>query len=967
MRFRTVVVFATALTSLTAIHLTAQTTSELSGRVIYEGRGMAGVTVTVASSSLQGRRTTITNAQGDYILKHLPAGDYQVRFELETFATLEYELKITTAQPKFLDALMYPEAMQEEIVVAGQYEAVSTGAQGSGTVEQGFLEQLALPRTLEAAVLLSAGTAAYGGSNRISISGAPTDSSLYLMNGVVLNHNTGGFPLEMYIEDAILETTTMTNSMSAEYGRFSGGLVTMITKSGGNEFSGSLRASLSNDSWNGATPLSANQVDEINTIWEATFGGYLWRDRLWFFLAGRDQSLSESDQVVTPGQPEAAIPFTSGEDETRLEAKITGSFNPNHRITLSYIDTVNTSTNRYLFTPADFASIDPKQTRPIVGWSLSYTGVLSDNFFVEGLYSERDLRFQDVGGDDTRLGATPVWDMLTGVGFNAPPFWAEKVSTLSNANVYAKGSWFFSAAGTHDLVFGLDIFDDKVEQNYYQSATGYIWAAVSPQNYNEAGNPYTHIDTFGGFIVWAEVLEESRGNSFKTISAYANDSWRISDRWTVNLGLRYDRNDGTNTDGAKVVDDSRVSPRLSASWDVRGNGSIILTGGASQYVEEIGQTGDVGTRAGWSSWISYIYGGPQIHAGTPDYPTNFDAISAMFDWFFDVYGGPTNLSLAAFIQVPGLSPKIVESLSSPYANELTAGASFRLGARGVVRLDYVHRKFGDAYDTEIVPYRWVESEEFGIVIDQAVIVNDNDHLERRYDALLARFDYRIGSQWSFGANYTGSQLRGNYGGAGIRGGGSTPLAYQEYNDPSWSRPEITNRRHTLRAWAIWNALSTNHHNLSVSLLQNLWTGNYYSAVGYIDTTPYVGAPAELGYAGSPGTVTYFFETGAYRTDDITRTDLALNYSFFINLGGSQLELFIQPEVINLFNESAAVNVDTLILTAAILGSGLEPFDPWTTDPVEGVHWQKGPQFGQPMTEHDYQQPRTFRFSVGLRF
>jgi hypothetical protein len=167
-RHRIFNLLAIALTTLTPAPLHAQITSELSGRITSEGQAIPGVKVTVESPALQGLRVTATNAQGDYVMKFLPAGDYKVRFEIEAFATLEYELKITTAQPKYLDAIMYPETMQEEIVVEGQYETLSTGAQGSGTVEQSTLEKLALPRTMQAAVLLSAGTAVYDEQERIS-------------------------------------------------------------------------------------------------------------------------------------------------------------------------------------------------------------------------------------------------------------------------------------------------------------------------------------------------------------------------------------------------------------------------------------------------------------------------------------------------------------------------------------------------------------------------------------------------------------------------------------------------------------------------------------------------------------------------------------------------------------------------------------------------------------------------------
>jgi len=76
--------------------------------------------------------------------------------------------------------------------------------------------------------------------------------------------------------------------------------------------------------------------------------------------------------------------------------------------------------------------------------------------------------------------------------------------------------------------------------------------------------------------------------------------------------------------------------------------------------------------------------------------------------------------------------------------------------------------------------------------------------------------------------------------------------------------------------------------------------------------------------------------------------------------GKQVELFLQPEILNVFNRHAAINVDQSVST-------IKQFNPFTTAPVEGVNWRKGPNFGKALTPDDFQQPRTFRFSVGVRF
>ncbi|HSL18183.1 MAG TPA: TonB-dependent receptor [Methylomirabilota bacterium] len=973
MRYRRVAIMVIVMLAIAGA-VGAQSGADLTGRVLMQDSPMPGVTVSLTSPAMQGERVTVTNAQGDYIFKSLPAGDYRVTFALPGFATLEYDVKMSAVQPRTLDAVMYPEAVEEEIIVTGALETVSTGTQGSSTIEQSVLEKLPVQRTLNQAVLLSAGASDTGPGGNISISGAQSWESLYTINGVVVNENIRGQALDLYIEDAVLETTTITNSASAEYGRFAGGIVNTITKSGGNEFSGSFRVNVDNESWNGETPLTIDQVDENNYVYEATFGGYILKDRLWFFTAGRDLDDSGSGQLIVPGQPEAAIPYPTTRTQTRLEGKLTGSITNSHRVTASYLDIEDDRTNRFNFEPAaDFAALFDESV-PQTGWSVNYTGVLTDNFFLEALYSQRELSIIGGGGTNTELGGSPIWDLLESITFNDAWFdGAGPPKERDNENYYAKASWFLSAGGTHDLIFGYDFFDDQNTENNRQMASGFAYAPFVEQNYDEPGNPLVVIEPYGGYIIWGDVLEESQGSHVETTSVFANDTWRVNDKLTVGFGVRYDKNEATDQAGLKTVDDDRISPRLSASYDVKGDGSIIVTGGYSRYVTSITQNqGTAGSAAGNPVYNWYLYAGPEIVAGTPEFPTNADALDAMFDWFFNVYGGTGNLDLAYYISIPGLTPRVGDNLSAPYSDEYTLGASFRLGNKGVVRADYVHREFGSFYASEITPGSTVQVPGTDTLIDQSVYINDDSVYNREYDALMARLDYRIGSRWDIGANYTLSRTYGNFDGETFDIGpipGSF-FEYQEYKEVDWNVPDGLlgiDQTHRLRAWVVWEAIATNRHNLSVSLLQSFLSGTPYAAIGRVDTIPFVGDPADLGYANAPGAPLYYFtDRGEFRTEDVTRTDLALNYSFFVDLFGGQLELFIQPEVTNVFNEDAVVTPNTTVFTARN-DSSLETFNPFTETPVEGVHWAKGPSFGQPQDDGDFQQPRTYRISVGLRF
>jgi len=643
---------------------------------------------------------------------------------------------------------------------------------------------------------------------------------------------------------------------------------------------------------------------------------------------------------------------------------------------LSYleIDQSNTNSQPFGFPVADRAGLFANRQDPQKGVSATYTGVLSDSFFLEGLYSQREWTSIGIGGVNTELGGSPIWDLLESVTYNDAWFdSAGAPGQRDNENFYAKASWFFSAAGTHDLVFGYDWFDDQNTENNRQMASGFAFAPFVEQNYDTPGEPLVVVDTYGGYVIWGDVFEDSQGSHLETTSLYANDTWRISNKLTVNLGLRYDKNDGTDQAGLKTVDDYRVSPRLSGSYDLKGDGSIILTAGINRYVTSITQNqGAAGSAAGNPVYIWYLYDGPSYVAGTPEYPTNADALDAMFDWFFNVYGGTDNLDLGYIVDYPGLTPRVGDNLRAPYGDEFTLGVSFRLGTRGVVRADFVRREFGSFYASETIPGNTAEIPGSGTLIDQAVYINDDSIYNRKYDAIMARFDYRIGSAWNIGANYTWSEAKGNLNGETFDSGpvpGSF-FDYVEYKEADWNVPNgllAIDQTHKFRAWVVWDAIATNRHNLSFSLLQSYLSGTAYSAFGTVDTEQYVGDPTDLGYVGNPGAQTYYFsDRGAFRSESVTRTDLSLNYSFFINMLGGQLELFLQPEVLNVFNESAVTGPDNTVLTARNDGS-LATFDPFTETPVEGTHWRKGDAWGTAESEDAYQAPRIFRFSVGLRF
>ncbi|MEM7353905.1 MAG: carboxypeptidase regulatory-like domain-containing protein, partial [Acidobacteriota bacterium] len=268
-------------------------TATLKGRVTDDsGAGLPGVTVVATSPNLQGERRTVTGTNGDYKLAFMPPGAYRVTYELEGFATKVRDVRLSAAQSSTSDIAMEIAEVVEEIVVTANLDTISDSNTAVSTYVADEVEKLPIQRTLEAAVNLAPGVhdTAVGGNRNISINGAMSFENVFMVNGVVVNENVRGQSLPLFVEDAIQETSVTTSGISAEYGRFTGGVVNVLTKSGGNDFSGSLRVNFVNDDWESKTPLSNDRLDDVNQIYEATLGGPFWKDKIWFFASFRDKA-----------------------------------------------------------------------------------------------------------------------------------------------------------------------------------------------------------------------------------------------------------------------------------------------------------------------------------------------------------------------------------------------------------------------------------------------------------------------------------------------------------------------------------------------------------------------------------------------------------------------------------------------------------------------------------------------------
>ena len=971
-RFACVMAVVVAALCSLATPLLAQTASgTISGRVADTGGlRVPGVTVTISSPNLQGVRTTVTSENGDYIFPALPPGQYTITFDLAGFGSAKEQRTVAPGQPVVVEVTLRPAGIAEEVTVTAQADAFTNTVQAATTIQGELLQQLPSTRTLIGAVNLAPAVHATGPSNNISISGSVSFENVYLLNGVQITDNIRGTPYNLFIEDAIQETTVSTSGISAEYGRFTGGVVNAVTKSGGNTFSGSFRTSFANDDWRTVSPFDEPKVSDTVPTYEATLGGPILRDRTWFFGAGRMFDSAVANQT---GYTNIGYEFVT--KEQRYEGKITQNIANGHSARFSYTGINREEENNSFPSPElvmdELSLYDRKLPQRL--WSANYTGTLGSNFFVEAQYSRRGFTFEGAGAKTRDLiEGTVLQDQQTGARWWSPTFCGVcEDEERNNENILVKGNYFWSTPrGSHNIVLGYDTYNDQRSGDNHQSGSDYhVWASSS---FIQDGVVYPEIrPDLSTWIIYWPIQEASRGTNFRTHSLFLNDNWSFNRNFTFNLGVRWDKNDGKDAIGQVVARDSAFSPRLGLVWDPRGDGMTSVNASYARYVAGLSNPiADSTSPAGTPSIFAYFYQGPSINAGSGPLVNSADALRTVFNWF-EANGGLNRSPF--FVDVPGTSTQIRESLDSPSADEWAVGLSRQL-PRGAARVDFVYRNFNDFYSQRVDTTTGQVVNDIGDEFDLNLIENSNA-LDRQYTAMSLQANYRFGARTQVGGNYTLSRLWGTINGETIGAGPATGgiESYPEYFDPAWSFPEgdlAADQRHRLRLWGNVDLPFVQRlGRLNVGLIQQIQSGTPYGALGTIRTGEFVANP---GYLTPPDTVNYFFtDRDAFRTEAMIRTDLALNYAYALP-GAGRREIFAQFQLLNAFNQFQLFNINTNAINTTVLTAVDEPdrfqtFNPFTERPVQGVHWDFGEQFGEPTGAAAYTLPRTFNFALGIRF
>lgn len=951
-----VALFVAVITTLSA-SLWAQgvQTGVLTGKVTSaDGIPIADAIVSVRSSHLQGVRTVRTDNRGAYIFKGLPAGDYDVTFEAPSVSKQERKATISVGGTLDVDVTMQPAAESEVLtVLASPDSAQAQTPQGGQNFRTQETDRLPISRDpVNIAELAPGLTSNTPNSGQLAISGGFAYETQFLVDGVDIADNTFGTINHVYIEDAIQEVEVLTSGISAEYGRFGSGVVNAITKSGGNEFTGSVRTDLTNPRWTKLTPFEIENdrpkpENKVQPTYQATLGGYLVKDRLWFFTAGR---LRNRDSAKTFDQ--TGIPYTEKSDDKRFEVKLTGNLTPQHSLQATYSKDSEDDTRTSLPNSLDPATLESPHF-PTDLLQARYTGSLRPNLFVEAQYSRKKEGFRNSGATSKDIHDSPFLPAnLPGDNYNAPYFDATDPQDRDNRQITGAVSYFLTSKslGNHDLKGGVELFRTSNTGGNSQSSTSYVF--LTDYLTDSAGKPVVQdnrvVPTFtpGSSLLLNWRAQRGAELDITTNSFYVNDRWTLDSHWSFNLGLRYERVRSEATGGLVGVDTDTIVPRLAASYDVSGDGKWRVDATYGHYAGKYNDSQfSNNTNVANPNLVYGVYVGP---AGSGrDFAPGFNSAN------YQTVGG----------FFPTVNAVFDKNLSSPVTKELSFGLG-HVFARGFAKAIYTHRRVTNfVEDFTNLSNGTVTVDEGGeplVTLTKRVYIN-TDIPKREYDAAQLLAQYRAFSHLWMTASYT-LQLRNNGDFEGeARSQPAITSNYGDFPEVLTARSEPFGRlsafqRHKLRLYANYTFDFAGKGALDLGILYSFDSPLTYSLAASTQPLSSIQKARDPGYPDLPTQQTlYFGERGSELYNASHIFGLALNYSVPV-IG--RVHPYVKAELRNVFNAQPLISFDTTIKP--------DPKGPLDADGLPTT-FIKGSKFGQGTATTDYPTPRTFQFALGFRF
>ena len=812
------------------------TTGSITGDVVdVQGAPVPGVTVTVSSD--QGAKVFVSDRNGRFFAPYLTPGRYTVRVELSGFSSLEQKgIEVRLGQRVELAGLTLKVGGVEEVVdVVGSAPVVDTSSTTAGGVlgsEQ--LQGLPVGRNMTDALYLLPGVSMSGmsGTSNPSMSGGSGLENNYVVDGVNIT-NSGYGAVGSYsiifgslgsgvTSDFIQETQVKTAGFEAEYGQATGGVVNVVTKSGGNALHGSVYGFFSEHSlesdWRQLQTVngSVNTVGRDSRDFGATVGGPIVKDRLFFFGAFNPQYQTRTI-VAPPNKPAASLGDVDQKRHTMSYAgKLTWQASSNHRLDA----TVFGDPSKGDLGPqranvlredspagSNFSTID---TYGGHNQTLRYDGILNRSWLVEASFARATNKLVEIPlVNEHRVTDATVSPSRIGGGIGG----YEQGNNGKNLQYQLKSTNIFDAGGNHQLRYGV-AFED-INYSNVNLRTGPAFTLPNGQVTNSGASVTITPDPVYGRIyrVTRANYDNGRVTDQKYLNFFMQDTWQIGHKLTLRPGVRWERqrliggdnpplcHEGDSIPGAgdgagdaipcEFTFDNNWSPRLGITYDIKGDGKSKVYAAYGRFYAKI--PNDLAARA-----LS-----ADASVSRADY---FDAALTQPIPNGVLAGNQTNHFVLA-----GASASLVDPDSrSTYSEEWSGGVEMAVMKNVNLGVRYIHRSLSSILEdwqaSPVVAFDLgCPGTEQGV---QTLIGNIGPELphfscagvpdsgfetpEHKYDSFEVTATKTLSDNWSLLASYRYSKLSGNFEGFFRNDNGQSDPAISSLfdfptNDPSFTQ------------------------------------------------------------------------------------------------------------------------------------------------------------------------------------
>jgi hypothetical protein len=739
---------------LAAFAASAQTTGSLSGRVAdADGGVLPGVTIEARSPNLQGTRTDVTDETGHYRLDLLPPGTYTINFNLQGFGVESREIPVGLDQDAALNVELTP-ALSEEITVTSEVPVVDTTSTTLGTnLDARAIESLPTGRNYASVVQITPGVSSDANpentsQNSITVYGSTGAENVFYIDGVNTTGAEYGFQGKELNFEFIQAVDVKTGGYEAEFGRSTGGIVNVITKSGGNEFHGDVFGYWDDDSFQGDPDAVVTTGGIVEGFTKQDYGlgvgGYLLKDKLWFFGA-YDRVANTTQNVLTAG-PRTGQIVDSDSDRDLASAKLTWRLSDNQSLIGTFFQdprddsgAINDAQHGLNGDPLTYEGV-----RSFGGqdYSLRYEGILGEDWVLSAQAArhneENSVGPASAGGDTIQFRSVDNDFFQTG-GFGL-------IQEKDFVRDYYGGSVtrFF---GAHELKGGLEYEAETADVVKRNSAGQQV------DVFDNNGKPvYSHIywTTPTATVANAPVSALMASPEHDVTTVYAQDRWAALENLTLNLGVRWDRQEIIDASGEKRVDlKDDYAPRLGFIWNPNGEGSSKVFGSWGRYFEQLPM--DLVIRSFSFERQTRIFNySPTSTTPDPNAEADIDQESVIFGGFTE----PVD---------PDLRNQYIEEALLGYEHQIRPAIS--VGIKGI------WREYGEVIEDFLCaddgtycignPGRGIMSQVFTLDYSRTLAAPKP---ERNFKGVQLDVNKRLSHSWQGMASYLYSKLEGNFDG-----------------------------------------------------------------------------------------------------------------------------------------------------------------------------------------------------------